>query len=332
MNRQIQLVLSILEVKHDSVSISIAGDFGLDVFVHGSVNRISPEAPVPVLLKEREEIRLGLAGNVIENLWALREQFPSNLLSFGVHGPDEMGDILGQKVSELSGSYLIQDHQRKTTVKTRYMSGNHQLLRMDDEDTKEMYGPVSWALFKSNAEDGEVDVLILQDYAKGFLTKENITEFINIANEKNVLIISDPNVNSDPYNYARSTIITPNLQEAKKMLSKMGVLEYNDDYIIASILKRELDLKMVLITKGSNGMLLLDENNEYYDFPALAKNTVDVTGAGDTIVASLALGLANGYSIVESCWLATGAASVVVQKQGTSTATIEEIKRELQNV
>jgi rfaE bifunctional protein kinase chain/domain len=335
LNKNVKYIIDSLDCEFNEVSIAIAGDFGIDRFIHGSVSRISQEAPVPILLKQSEKIVLGMAGNVASNIHSLNNKFPNKISLFGVHGCDKYGWMMNEMLQDTADSIYIstENENRKTTIKTRYISNNQQLIRVDDEDNYnidkfEEVTAINW--FKDLSPT--LDVLIIQDYNKGFLTDNLTREFIKIANENNILIVTDPNSNANPYKYQNSTIITPNVNEAREMLKKLNFYnKYTKVDHMAQYLSVVLNVKNVLITEASDGMTLLDENREIHKFPALCKNVKDITGAGDTVTSTIALALANGYSVVESCWLATGAASVVVGKQGTSIASIEEIKKELQN-
>jgi rfaE bifunctional protein kinase chain/domain len=233
-------------------------------------------------------------------------------------------------------SRIVKDPGRPTTVKTRYLAGSHhQLLRVDREDTSPLSHEIEKTLLGQLKDDlAATKILLLQDYAKGFFSREFLAQIKDRAKSARVPVILDPNRNTAPEAYAGVTLITPNVAEAERLLEGRISLAKGADTAQVEIacreLKKRLDLEMCLITRSAHGMTLLDKDDRIFHFPSVARSVFDVTGAGDTVIATLAAALAHDYSAEEACWMATAAASVVVAKVGTATASVAEIIPELQ--
>ena len=301
------------KVKH--VRLLVVGDVMLDRYWFGAVERISPEAPVPVVKVERSEERLGGAANVARNAAAIGAT--TALLS--VVGDDEAGRTL-QKMLEAGGidAGLQVDPAIDTTVKLRVIGRQQQLLRIDFETWP------SHEVLKSKLDEfarriQTCDVVILSDYGKGGLT--HIADMIRLAKEAGKLILVDPK-GDDWAKYAGATVITPNRSELKQVVgSWASEAELTEK---ATALRAKLGLEALLVTRSEEGMTLFADQETFHQ-PAVAREVFDVSGAGDTVIASLAVMLAAGADWAECIRVATEAAGIVVGKLGTAVVTREEL-------
>jgi len=328
-----------LKSANKDASLGIVGDLCLDRFVFGSVDRISPEAPVPVLHQERVEERLGCTANVSTNIAALGSRLPVAQRLFSVVGDDALGSGLETMLSKIGSSLateLLKDPSRPTTLKTRYLAGSqHQLLRVDDESSKPISREISQKLLKSLVSHMDsLGLMILQDYAKGLLTPDFLQDALSEARTKKVFTLVDPHRKTPASAYRGASLIKPNIQEAEILLGDNFSLEKGRDNARveegAKMLRDKLDIPNILITRSAYGMTLLPEKGPVRHFPALARSVYDVTGAGDTTIAVLGAMLAAGAPIELACAVSVAASSVVVAKVGTATATVEEIEAELE--
>lgn len=293
----------------------------LDHYIYGNCNRISPEAPVPVVEITRESYTLGGAGNVLENLNAL----DCHAGIIAVVGRDDHAAIIADKLNECGSNSngLIKDPTRCTTVKTRVLSSNHQMIRLDREVTD----PVSESVINECSEliKQQIDncsVLLLSDYNKGLLTADLLGEVVALCNAVGIKTIVDPK-GLDFSKYQGVSIIKPNRKEAS--LATGIVIKDNDSLERACIKIKEITgCEAVVVTMSEDGIAIY-ENNELSIIPTKAMGVVDVTGAGDTVMASIAIALASGYSLKEACDFANHAAAIVVSKVGSATATLQEI-------
>lgn len=311
-------LLEILE-KFRDIKIAVVGDMMLDDYIIGTVDRISPEAPVPVVKVTQERFVLGGAANVVNNLSALGAQ----TVSYGVIGHDEGGDRLLNSFREknIGTDGIVRSGDRPTIVKRRIIAGHQQLLRIDWEES----GHISKScedIIIGNIEKniGNLHAIILSDYDKGVLTERVAKEIIRIANANNVIVTVDPKP-KNAMNYVGATSMTPNRKEAIECLGKP---EIKDVHEIGKALKEKLNLKNLLLTRSEEGMSLF-EDGKIWDIPTFAKEVYDVTGAGDTVISVFTLAAAAGVDYHEAAKIANVAAGVVVGRVGTSTATKEEI-------
>lgn len=298
------------------------GDAMLDRFIYGSVDRISPEAPIPVLQIQREQAMLGGAGNVARNLAALGTE--SCFLT--VLGRDEAGRMLIGLVGEETNieAQLLFEENRRTTVKRRYIASGQQLLRADDELVAAI-SPASVADLLSRAETDLATSggLILSDYGKGVLTDAVVTRLIEMARAAGRPIIVDPK-GADFGRYRGATILTPN---RKELAEASRLPAGTDDEVEAAARKiiETCDVAMVLVTRSQDGMTLVQAGAAPLHLKAAAREVYDVSGAGDTVVAVLAAALAAGIPVERAAELANLAAGIVVGKAGTAVATPGEI-------
>ena len=308
--------------------VVIVGDIMLDRFLFGRVDRISPEAPVPVLRFDREERRLGGAANVAANVRALGGQ----AVLIGVSGVDEWGAALRQDLRSAGiEASIIEDPGRPTTCKVRLAtSRNQQVARVDYESDREIDQPLAAAvLVAALAALSETPggALVISDYLKGVVTAPLMASLVAGAARAGIPVIADPKT-ADAARYRGATIITPNHHEAEAMAQRR-IRTDDEARDAARTIRERSGAQSVLITRGEHGMWLLDGSGAAVAEAALsasAREVSDVTGAGDTVVAALALGIAAGLTLLESADLANRAAGVVVGKFGAATATLEEIQ------
>lgn len=299
-----------------SPRILVVGDVMLDRYWFGEVSRISPEAPVPINKITKIENRPGGAANVARNIASLG----GNVTLLTVIGADEAGDTLEQLLKQENVNTLFKrDNTISTTVKLRVISRNQQLIRIDFEDQ-----PSFEALGKTSDDYSSVikefDMIVLSDYAKGGLT--HIKNLIDIANANNKPVLIDPK-GSDYLKYSGATIITPNRSELRDAVGNWNSEKELEQKAFA--LKNQLGLKYLLLTRSEEGMTLFSENNQVINYPTIAQEVFDVSGAGDTVIGSLALMLANKFAIEDAVGIANIAAGIVVGKLGTATVSIKEL-------
>lgn len=306
--------------------ILCVGDVMLDRYVYGQVERISPEAPIPVLHAQREAVTLGGAGNVVRNIVALGGQVDL----VGIVGQDQAGFDLENQVSSLPQvtSYLLTDNSRPTTLKTRYVAGGQQLLRADNEVAQKISPDMEeQTLMRVKGALAGSNVVILSDYAKGVLTDRVLAETIKTAMKKGKFLLIDPK-GRDFSRYKGAYMITPNRREIMDATG-MSVRTVADAEAAARKLIEANDLQGVLAKLGSDGVCLVMKDQPAWHFRASAREVYDVSGAGDTVVAAMALGLAGGLQPEDAAALANIAGSIVVGKIGTAIVTRDELAHEL---
>jgi D-beta-D-heptose 7-phosphate kinase/D-beta-D-heptose 1-phosphate adenosyltransferase len=306
-------------------TILCIGDLMLDDFVYGEVSRISPEAPAPVIAVSREDIIVGGAGNVARNIVSLG----ARCLFVGVIGDDMAGRTLKAALRARTGiaSWLAVDSSRPTTRKLRFVSEHHSthLLRADWEVAKPVNTKVEAALIRhALARLPRAGAVVLSDYAKGVLTPRLIRAVIERAKKLGIPVVVDPK-GSDFSVYRGATIITPNRKElAEAVRRPVGSLP--EIASAADALAREVGSKVVLVTLSEEGMLLHTRHHEPVHVPAYSVKVRDVSGAGDTVAAVLAVMLALQADFESAVRAANAAASVVIGKQGTATASVAELR------
>jgi rfaE bifunctional protein kinase chain/domain len=295
-------------------NILVIGDIMLDKYIFGNVERISPEAPVQIVNVKKEKFIPGGAANVANNIAALN----ANAFMIGVIGNDTEATILINELKKrnIDTEGIITDQNKPTTQKVRILGQKQQLLRIDYEKKDYLNKETENKIINFIKEKIEkIDAIIISDYAKGVITKNLIQNIKDIA--KNNIIIVDPKPKHKDF-YKNTTLITPNLKEAKEMAD-------NEEDLI-----KELNTA-ILVTKGEKGMSLLEKNGNITNIPTKAKEVYDVSGAGDTVVATLTLALSSNATLKQAAILANHAAGITVGKVGTSTVTTEEIKVSLKN-
>jgi D-glycero-beta-D-manno-heptose-7-phosphate kinase len=307
---------------HDR-KIVVLGDVMLDEFIWGDVTRISPEAPVPVVDIRRESVHLGGAANVLANLVGLG----ANACVIGVVGNDPAGERLRSSLKEVSplqqDDYLVVDRDRPSTTKTRIIAHSQLVVRADREQRRPVNGPVEARIIDTLKQAiQEADALVVSDYDKGVVTPHILDEILPSAYAR-VPVLIDPKIRNFPH-YRPASLITPNHHEALRMTN----LEADSDdglHQAARLIREKLNCDAVLITRGDRGIMLVEGDRNPVYVETAAREVYDVTGAGDTVIATLAAALSAGATMLEAANLANHAAGIVVGKVGTATATDEEL-------
>ena len=300
----------------------VLGDLMLDEFIWGEVRRISPEAPVPVVEVKRESWHLGGAGNVVSNLLELG----AKAMPIGIIGKDDAGQVLKNRFAELGATVdgLIVDASRPTTRKTRIVAHSQQMVRADRESrlpaSEEVENRVIDAFQSALA---ETEIVIVSDYDKGLLTPRVLKTVISVTQAAGKCICLDPKIKNFP-SYQQVDVITPNQPEAERA---SGIEIVDDASLVAAAhkIRKMLSCANVLITRGEHGMSLLDAEENLTHIPTVAREVYDVTGAGDTVIATLAMAMAAGATVAEAAYIANHAAGIVVGKVGTATVTATEL-------
>jgi rfaE bifunctional protein kinase chain/domain len=301
--------------KFKNQKIAVIGDVMLDRYIFGNVERICPEAPVPIIDLERVETRAGGAANVAMNLKSLG----CSVDMFSIVGNDDDGlmlkDILNK--SDIDTKNLHCHTSRRTTIKTRIIAHNQQMLRVDTEDRDDIDN-LSEELLMKNLKD--YNVIVVSDYSKGVITKRLMYHLNHL---KGCKIIVDPKKNFERYEFC--DVITPNVKELE-LATGMSCKNTTEIIAAAKELRKHV-AEIVLVTRGESGMTLVSEL-EIITIPTYARQVFDVTGAGDTVVATFSLAVASGATYTQATIIANIAAGIVVGQVGTSTTTIDGIKDE----
>ena len=309
------------------LNLLVVGDLILDEFIWGKVRRISPEAPVPVVEVERESLRLGGSANVVNNLTSLG----CRVALCGVVGNDNNGDRLREILSDMDvdcAGVVVKDN-RPTAIKTRVIAQHQQIVRFDREKAL----PISdysrdkiTSYIRENLDS--FDAIILSDYGKGVISKKLLDEIIPLIKERDIPIAVDPKPLNFPF-YRGVTVITPNHHEAA---AAAGIDTEGEETLIATgkTLLEKQKAEAILITRGENGMSLFEKGGDITHIPTMARDVYDVTGAGDTVISTMALALASGADLKEAAVMSNHAAGIVVGKLGTATITVEELKEAME--
>jgi rfaE bifunctional protein kinase chain/domain len=303
--------------------IAVLGDLMLDRYYWGAVRRVSPEAPVPVVEVDSESVRLGGAANVANNIKSLG----GVPLVIGILGDDHVGEVLRNLATEagFDGAGLVVDSTRPTTVKTRVIAAGQHVVRIDNESKASCSPHLRERLVDIvRREIPSLDAIILEDYNKGVVSKELIDEVVALALQHRKIITVDPKFDNF-LDFKRVTVFKPNRREAEEVLG--GRMRSVEDVENAG--KRLLELlqaENVLLTRGEEGMSLFEANGRTTHIPSVATNVQDVSGAGDTVIATLTMALAGGAQIREACVLANCASSVVVGAIGIVPIRSDELR------
>jgi D-glycero-beta-D-manno-heptose-7-phosphate kinase len=315
-----RLCRSIERFRH--ASVLIVGDVMLDQFVVGRVNRISPEAPVPVVEFEHDEYRVGGASNVAHNV----RELGGDVDLVGLTGTDGAGHRLRRLLGEhgIGTSGLVADPSRRTTTKLRIVTNrNQQVARIDYETDLEATGASEEALASQVERLAQkASAIVVSDYLKGAVTRSLMQRVVAAARARSIPVLVDPKIPHIDY-YAGATIVTPNHHEAE-VATHLRIRRDEDAVEAARVFRARAGCDYVLITRGEHGMCLLDSQGAAH-FPAVAREVSDVTGAGDTVIATLALGLAAGADLRDACTLANHAAGLVVARFGPAAVTPDEL-------
>lgn len=316
--------------KLESKKILVIGDVMIDRYYCGSVTRISPEAPVPILKKENEFLLLGGSANTAVNLC-----FANQYVSIAsIIGDDVYGDTLINMLinHNIDTTLVYKDKSRRTTIKTRILGqNNQQLFRIDEEDTNYVT-PKTEEIFLNLLLPNirRYSIIVISDYAKGVLTYNITKAVIETANQYNIKVVIDVK-DRNIEKYRNAYLIKPNANELGLLTG--ATINSVEDVIVESKKLRELcNCEYVLTTQGAEGMTLVGKDNCVEHIKSIAKEVFDVTGAGDTVIAYLSVGIVNNYSITQSMLLANCAAGIKVSKVGTAPISIAEINECINNV
>jgi D-beta-D-heptose 7-phosphate kinase/D-beta-D-heptose 1-phosphate adenosyltransferase len=313
--------------KAASLRILVIGDLILDHFVTGTVRRISPEAPVPVVEVKKETHRAGGAGNVCLNISALG----ASATVSGIIGDDAQGALLRSILNENGvADFLIVRKQYPTTLKTRVVAGVQQMVRIDYERLEKLSrGELRKLRIYLERNLEHFDAVVISDYGKGMIIPSLIKTVVNLCRRRKIVVTVDPKIDHFFY-YKNVTCLTPNTLEASLGM-RMPEPDSSARLIaLGKLIRRKLRADYLVITQGKDGMTVFSKK-QWYHLPAISKEVFDVTGAGDTVIAVITLGLAAGLDILKSAVLANYSAGVVVQKLGTATVSPEELLAMVEN-
>ncbi len=311
--------------------ILVVGDVGIDKYSSGAVNRISPEAPVPVLEVNKEWMKLGLAANVSDNLKSLGIQ----TTLCGVIGDDKNANTLEELLEDsgLKTWGLVRDKERMTTFKERVVTSTQQICRIDYE-TKEGISNETYKRLQERFSELKKDhtSIIIEDYGKGLLTQGALDFIINDAKANGIKTSVDPARTTPPTWYKGASLLKPNEVESELMIQSLGVSTKTSIEDRAKILVEKLDLEKIIITLGANGMALLDTkaDGKVHKIPTVAKDVFDVSGAGDTAISAIVASLDAGANLQEAAWIGNCASGIVVGKKGTALVTLSELEKYFQ--
>jgi rfaE bifunctional protein kinase chain/domain len=308
--------------------ILVLGDVMLDEYLWGNVSRISPEAPVPVVEILRECIKLGGAANVALNIKTLGDE----PILVGVVGKDKNGEKMIEALNavQIMNEGVFVDEDRPTTIKTRVIAHNQQVVRADREDTQEISLELTERVIDFvKKKIAQINALVISDYGKGMVTLKLLSELIDLCRKNHVFIGVDPK-ETHFWNYKKVSLITPNHNEAAFAYGK----KIKDETILEEVgwgLLDRLEAEAILITRGEKGMSLFEKNRSLTHFPTQAKKVYDVTGAGDTVISTFASAFASGASYKESALISNHAAGIVVGEIGTAQVTKDQLTTELRD-
>jgi D-beta-D-heptose 7-phosphate kinase / D-beta-D-heptose 1-phosphate adenosyltransferase len=306
--------------------VLVIGDVMLDRYWWGSVNRISPEAPVPVINLQRTTTMPGGAANVALNVASLGAEV--RMLSSV--GTDSAGDELVSVLEErgLSTNGVVRVSSKVTSVKTRIIAHNQQVTRVDSEETEGLTSEYTEQIFElARSWVTGTDAVIISDYAKGTLTEELLSQVIQLARDRSKPLLVDPK-GKEYRKYAGASVLTPNRREAAEACK----LEESDPKVVekaGAILLKELGLQYVLITEGEHGMTLFEPGQDPLHLDASLHEVYDVTGAGDSVIACLGVALAAGATMREACVFANVAGGISVEQVGTHAVTLAELRNRI---
>ncbi len=338
--------------KFKDQKIAVFGDLILDKYIYGEVNRISPEAPVPIVRVLKEKIVPGGAANVAANISTLG----GNALLFGIVGNDRSKDVLLHKIEEMNitTSGIVIDQNKTTTLKTRVIGLNQQLLRIDHDNTNYLELHQETKFINKLKEVKDLSAILISDYAKGTITKQLMSQLITYSKNNKIPIIIDPKPKHQEW-YAGSTLITPNKKEAQEMSGM--IIETKMDFINSGEKLVNKFNSDIIITAGAEGMYVFEkdkrdkvkgisekktlfnsthnsqlktQNLTFTHIPTVAREVYDVSGAGDTVAATMSLAISSGASLIDAAELANRAAGIKVGKIGTKPVFLEELLKEIQ--
>ncbi|MDX9858338.1 MAG: D-glycero-beta-D-manno-heptose-7-phosphate kinase [candidate division Zixibacteria bacterium] len=306
--------------------VLIIGDIMLDEYLLGVVERISPEAPVPVVEVTSNRTNLGGAANVAANIRALGDES----VLIGTVGADEAADKLGALLEQrgISRANMVTDPDRPTTIKTRLIAHSQQVVRFDREKRSPLTEPVERRMMEQvRSLITTTSAVIISDYGKGVITPSLLKSVTDLCNERSVFIAVDPK-ETNFHNYRRVSLITPNHHEAGFAYGRK-ILNEADLYEVGNGLLKKLEAKSILITRGPQGMSLFSTDHEPTHIPTFARQVFDVTGAGDTVIATFVSAVCAGATLPEAAVFANVAAGWTVAEIGTATISLKQLRKEL---
>lgn len=316
---------SIADLLHglDDLEIAVVGDVMLDRFVHGAVDRISPEAPVPVVHVEGEEERLGGAANVALNVAAMG----ARAALFGVVGEGEAADALQRGLdSSAAEPHLLRVPGRPTTLKTRILGGTQQIARIDRETREPLSAAQTERFLDSMRSRGPFDAVIVSDYHKGVVSPELMALLREWCASGTVVVVDPKRADFDFYREV--TCLTPNAREAAQA-SQQLVIDDDSAGEVGQRLREQLDLQCLLLTRGEQGMTVVEREGQVTHLATHATEVYDVTGAGDTVIAAFGTLLAAGVTEVDAARVANAAAGQVILELGTAVVDVERLVRSI---
>jgi len=308
--------------------ILVIGDLMIDHYIWGSASRLSPEAPVPIVNVKNESTTLGGAGNVVQNLVSLGAKVSVS----GVIGNDASGDKLIE-ILEGEGvetSVVVKDSSRPTTVKSRVLVGSHQLVRIDREISDSISIDLENELTnKLLTHIEKADIIIFSDYNKGLFTPSFTQRLIGVAKSFNKKVVIDPK-GLDYSKYKGAYIIKPNRKELAEAAKTEKIKSFTEIQGAAQVIFSQTDTDYLVVTLSEEGMAIITPRSNQL-LPVKATEVFDVTGAGDTVIATISYFIAAGFSVEEACELANHAAAIVIRHVGSATTTIEQIIQNIEN-
>lgn len=306
--KNLELLFQSFEKKH----VAVIGDVMLDKYIFGKVERVSPEAPVPVIDVSSQSYRLGGAANVATNLRSLG----ATAMLFGVIGGDDDGALLASQLNKefLSADFLVTEHTRPTTAKTRVIAQNHHIVRIDSETRNPISSPTERTLLALLSQHiHTLDAIIFEDYNKGVLTTSLIKKIIALAKKHGVPVTVDPKKDNF-FEYKHTTVFKPNLKEISDALGRKFANNHVDATLACQMLQKKIKAKNIVLTRSEKGMTVFNGKAEH--IPSMALEVADVSGAGDTVIATLTLALASGLDVTTAAKIANLAAGVVCAEVG----------------
>ncbi|MCP4653652.1 MAG: D-glycero-beta-D-manno-heptose-7-phosphate kinase [Candidatus Omnitrophica bacterium] len=313
--------LSKIISKFKNKNVLVVGDLILDHYILGKVDRISPEAPVPVVWANKEDFVCGGAANVGLNLVSLG----AKVSLCGILGKDHFGKVLLDHITKggIDTALVIKDKSRPTTIKTRILANHQQVVRVDWESVEFLTYRMNKAILeKVEKTIDNFDAVIIEDYGKGMINPSLVGDLVSLCKKKKKIITVDPKEEHLDY-YENVTALTPNLKEAE-VAANMKIRNKDQLPLLGELIVEKLKPKALLITLGEEGMMLF-EDGRHHTIPTAALEVFDVSGAGDTVIAAFTLALATGAAFIDSAIIANFAAGIVVGKLGAATISKKEL-------
>ena len=308
--------------KFNKRKIAVIGDIILDKYIFGEVERISPEAPIPIVSVVKERFVPGGAANVAANISTLG----GHAILLGVIGVDHSKEILEKELEKFSidSSGIVSTEEHRTIQKIRVIGQNQQLLRIDYENHFYISKKLELKIIDNLMSLNNIDAIIISDYAKGTITETIVEKAKFFAKQKDILLLIDPKPKHQKW-YRNVSLVTPNRKEAQAIVGLQ--IETEADYLLCGKKLMEMLQSNIILTAGSDGMYVFEFNQKPLHIPTSAKEVYDVSGAGDTVVATLSLAITSGANLKDAAILANKAAGIKVGKLGTAQVSREELEK-----